>query len=109
MPKIARTHARVNDECMFSEQKMPSEDVPPPMLRLAKRGSDQISELLRRELIPFDVGDQPARPTDDGCVQRMVHQPFVGERLLTEEGAYPADVGGAPGQEMPAGGVGLPA
>ena len=69
----------------FPNREIPSEDVPPPMSRLAKRGEHQIAELLGRERVAFDVGHERAGPVDDGRVQRVVHQSFVWKRLLPEK------------------------
>src|SRR6185436_9052062 len=38
---------------------------------------DEIAQLFRRVLVPFNVGDQTALAVDYRGVQRVVHQPFV--------------------------------
>ena len=70
---------------------------------MAQRRSNQIAELLRRELITFDVGDEHAVAADDSRVQGVVHQSLVRKRLLAEHRAHTANLSSTTGEEAPTG------
>lgn len=50
----------------------------------AQHGLNQICELVGGELIAFDVSHQLSLAINDGCVQGMIHQAFIGEIIDPE-------------------------
>ena len=49
-----------------------------------QHGLNEICELVGGELIAFDVSHQLSLAINDGCVQGMIHQAFIGEIIDPE-------------------------
>src|SRR5438105_10882686 len=63
---------------------------------------DEITKLLRREILSFDRRGETAGPVEDRRLERMRDQSFVGKILNAERVADALDLGRIASQEVPA-------
>src|SRR5579871_1791464 len=74
----------------------------------AHDGLDQIGELVGGELIAFDVGYEFSLAIDDGRVQRVIHQAFIGEVIDSEQIRDALNIRNRPSKKMPGGRIRFP-
>ena len=52
---------------------------PLPAAVVSQNRLHQVAELVRGELVAFNIGHQLSPPIEDGSMQRVVHEPFTWE------------------------------
>src|SRR5580658_10262147 len=68
----------------------------------------EIPQLVRRELIAFNIGHQFSLAVDDRGMQRMVHEPFIREIVHSEHISNVLNLGYGAAKKVPCRGVGFP-
>lgn len=71
-------------------------------------GLNQIGELVGGELIAFDVGYELPLAINDGCVQGMTHEAFIGEIIDSEQICYALNIRNTSSKKMPGGRIRFP-